>query len=30
MLAMASVSDDDLLDPKNDYVFKRVFGEDPA
>ncbi len=23
------MSDDDLLDPKNDYVFKRVFGEDP-
>lgn len=27
---MASESDADLLDPKNDYVFKRVFGEDPA
>jgi predicted transposase/invertase (TIGR01784 family) len=27
---MGSVSDADLLDPKNDYVFKRVFGEDPA
>ncbi|WP_295406112.1 Rpn family recombination-promoting nuclease/putative transposase [uncultured Thiocystis sp.] len=27
---MSSVSAADLLDPKNDYVFKRIFGEDPA
>ncbi|WP_425358608.1 hypothetical protein [Thiocystis violascens] len=27
---MSSVSAADLLDPKNDYVFKRIFGEDPS
>ncbi|EXJ13618.1 hypothetical protein D779_3510 [Imhoffiella purpurea] len=26
---MSGMLADDLLDPKNDYVFKRVFGEDP-
>ena len=26
---MPSVPSEDLLNPKNDYVFKRVFGEDP-